>query len=134
MKALAQVEKSPFIGLGLDRWTRLQEAGVFSSHFPHSFYVLVFFSGGLVGLALLFLWVRESLVISTRLIGSASSSLVLGVVFMTLGLLEVVWNPLAIDGTSWIPLVLLAVPGLPNEASSTIAEDAEAPRIPAGLR
>ncbi len=117
------VREEPFIGLGVDRWAQLQATGLLPEHFPHSLYLFVAFSGGLIGILLLFLWLSSSMLTSAKQTGHASASLVLGIVFMTLGLLEVVWNPVAIDGTSWMPLMLMAVRSSSQPAVSAATRD-----------
>mgnify|MGYP001175520249 CR=1 FL=1 len=109
IRSLRYIEESRIIGQGIDRWPQLQQLGLLSEHYPHSLYVFVLFSGGVVGLVLLFLWLRQSLVTGMAQDGRLRPVMMIGVVFMTLALLEVVWNPLAVDGTSWFPLTLIAI-------------------------
>lgn len=110
IRATAALTGSEWSGLGIDRWSHLQSLGLLPTHFPHSLYVLVYFSGGIIGLVVLYIWLRQclrSMALADRTLMPAAA---IGSAFMTLGLLEVVWNPLALDGTSWIPIALMAVP------------------------
>ncbi|MBK0419479.1 O-antigen ligase family protein [Leucobacter sp. CSA1] len=109
ISAIRVLREEPLIGQGIDRWSYFQQLGLLPSHFPHSLYVFIAFSGGIVGLVLLFFWLSQSLIVTAKQSGGLSTPLVLGIVIMTLGLLEVVWNPIAVDGTSWIPLMIMSV-------------------------
>lgn len=106
--AMTALQGREIAGLGLDTWDLYQETGRLPAHLgPHSIYVFLAFSGGIVALALFVLFVRQAMVLSLRREGALFPGLPIGVAFLVLGLLEVVWNPAAIDGFTWIPLALV---------------------------
>lgn len=109
IQAVALIEQNPILGLGISRWGEYADMGYFSGHFPHSLYVFVAFAGGIIGLVLLYNWVRSALVNAVDREGRLDAPLALAVVFLTVGLFEVVTNPIAVDGTTWIPLALMSL-------------------------
>lgn len=124
------IDQAPLTGVGLSAWTRLQNVGLLPQHFSHSEYLMVIFSGGYIGLAL-FTWLVAALIhIGTR---SSSSDRVhlqkaLPVIaFALYGTTEVVWNPLAIDGFTWIfllvALVALSEASLENQSNVANNDD-----------
>ncbi len=92
------------VGVGLSRWEELQLVGLLPSHFAHSQILLMLFSGGVVGLAL-FTWLMAELlrVTSVQQIRHAAPTLAV----LISGLTEAVWNPLTIDGLTWVTVVVL---------------------------
>lgn len=99
-------------GLGVDAWERLQAVGLLPDNlYAHSLYVFVWFAGGFVGLVLLFAMMRNVLLAGLRRDRDPVPTLTLVITFMTLGLLELAWNPMSIDGMTWIPLALVASRG-----------------------
>jgi O-antigen ligase len=105
------IEQAPLTGVGLSAWTRLQDVGVLPQHFSHSEYLMVIFSGGYIGLGLFTLLVAAMLHVGRRSISSGVGDYrhTLPVIaFALYGTTEVVWNPLAIDGFTWI-FVLIAL-------------------------
>ncbi|QZY53061.1 O-antigen ligase family protein [Leucobacter tenebrionis] len=109
-RALEAVSENSIGGLGVDRWAYLQSSGLVSQLYQHSLYIFVYFGGGVIGLILLFLWVRQSLVSTAMFEKRLAPAAAFGTAFLMLGLLEVVSNPMALDGTLWIALSLFAVP------------------------
>lgn len=106
--AVTALQGREIIGLGLDTWDIYQEAGRLPSHLgAHSIYVFLAFSGGIIALGIFVLFVRNAMISSLRSEGGLFPGLPIGVAFLVLGLLEVVWNPAAIDGFTWIPLALV---------------------------
>lgn len=94
-------------GLGVDAWALNQRAGLLPRQLgPHSLYLFLAFSGGVVALVLFALFVRQTLVMSLRRERRLSTGVPLVVVFLVFGLLEVAWNPLAVDGFAWFALAL----------------------------
>jgi O-antigen ligase len=92
-----------FTGVGISKWYLLRDAGEAPYHFFHAGYVLVIFSGGLIGLTLWGLWVTALL--SGRVNdGKAFTAKAPIILFLLYSLTEVVWNPLSVDGLSWILL------------------------------
>lgn len=108
---LAAVREHWVLGVGLSRWDGYAGVTPVSHHYPHSQYLLVVFTAGLVGLAMyaVLTAVLLSAAVRTALVpGSGGAGLVGHVLFLlTVGLVEVVANPLAVDGLSWLLLQLL---------------------------
>lgn len=110
IRAVEAVEGSRWTGLGASAWGPLQAVGVLPQHFAHSQYLYVYFAGGIVGLVTfgLLLWslFQQPSAASWRLLfHRVAPSLALAL----LGLTEVVWNPIAFDGFSWMLVVVIAV-------------------------
>jgi hypothetical protein len=107
VSALAALRGSFTFGLGLDRWEPLTQLGVLPEHFPHNGYLLLLFSGGSIALVLFG-------VLMTTLLGrhegarDAVARLAFAELFLLTSITEVVWNPLAVDGFTWIVLALMA--------------------------
>ncbi|MCG5460140.1 O-antigen ligase family protein [Micromonospora sp. MED01] len=95
------------VGVGVSKWFHLQDIGAAPTHFFHSGYVLVIFSGGLVALTLFGLWAATLMHrgVEDGQAFTAKAPLVLLIVY---SFTEVVWNPLSVDGLTWI-VVLLAL-------------------------
>ena len=109
------------LGLGLERWTYLQNIGYMPGLFPHSQYLLVLFSGGALGIFVLFILFAAPMH-SSFTVRREQRYLVSYVIFLcVLGLTEVFWNPIAIDGQTFIviPLIVGAL-----QRSSRDARDA----------
>jgi hypothetical protein len=99
-------------GLGIDGWVINQLNGSIPPQLgAHSAFLMIYFSGGTVAIALLALFIGRSLISSMRADGSALPSLAVTATVLTIGLLEVVWNPMAVDGMMWIPLCLVISSG-----------------------
>lgn len=104
------VEDHPVSGVGVSKWTYYQDFGESPHHFFHSGFALALFAGGFVGVALFGAWLIFTL-------GSANRPGVFATVVSVTGLLsvysitEVIWNPLAIDGLTWIVAVLSSLKG-----------------------
>ncbi len=102
-------------GLGVDAWEINQQNGLLPPQlYAHSVYVFLAFSGGLVALLIFVLLVRQAMLSALRQDGRLLPALVLGLAFLLPGLLEVVWNPVAIDGFTWFPLALVVASGGPG--------------------
>jgi len=96
------------VGLGIDSWEIDQRAGLLPPNlYAHSIFVLLAFSGGIVAVAIFTLLMWQALVSALRHDGVMAPGLVVGSCVLVLGLLEVVWNPVGIDGMAWIPLALV---------------------------
>ncbi|MFF3865525.1 O-antigen ligase family protein [Micromonospora sp. NPDC001898] len=93
-------------GIGVSKWYRLQDAGDAPTHFFHSGYVLVVFAGGFVALAVWALW-ATALLHGRVDDGRAFTAKAPVVLLLVYSLTEVVWNPLSVDGLSWILLALM---------------------------
>jgi O-antigen ligase len=83
-----------------------QGIGQSPQHYFHSSYALVLFGGGLVGLALLTCW---SYLVLRGVAGDgrAVTAVAPTVLLLVYGLTEVVWNPVAFDGLSWMFVAVL---------------------------
>lgn len=116
-RALIVLRGNEITGLGVDSWAIFQRAGLVPSHLgQHSLYVFLLFSGGIVALVLLALFARQAMISAMVTDGRMRSGLALGAAFLTIGLLEVAWNPVAIDALFWVPLALvIADPQLRQE-------------------
>ncbi|MFV2102839.1 O-antigen ligase family protein [Micromonospora sp. LOL_024] len=89
------------IGVGVSKWYYLRDVGDAPHHFFHSGYVLAIFSGGFVALTLwglLLVTLLRAPVIDDRAF-SAKAPVALFVIY---SFTEVVWNPLSVDGLTWI--------------------------------
>lgn len=93
-------------GVGVSTWAALQSVGQSPHHFFHSGYALILFSGGLVGLGFLGL-VAGALLRRSSPPGTAITDSAPVVLLLVYSFTEVVWNPLAVDGLTWILVLLL---------------------------
>ncbi len=109
ISAVELTKQNPVFGWGIDQWEIFQAAGYVPSHYPHSTYLLIAFSGGAVAVAIFYFFISSSIRSHFRASDSSILNAVPAVAFMIVCLLEIAWNPLAIDGTSWIPLTLVAL-------------------------
>jgi hypothetical protein len=123
MQGLAALHGRALSGAGADRWEVLRAAGLVPDHFTHSVYLLVFFAGGLVGVALFGLWAAVVLHGAARHSRAPIADMTLGIAFLGIGLTEVVWNPLSFDSLSWAAIALSAcgswVRGHPGDADTS---------------
>ncbi len=105
---LEAVRERPLLGVGLSRWDGYDGVAAVSHHYPHSEYLLILFAAGAVGLGLYVVLTAAFLAsaTSTALVaGSGGAGLVGQVLFLlTVGLVEVVLNPLSVDGLTWLLL------------------------------
>lgn len=96
-------EDNPMSGVGLDAWSFLQETGDVSTiHFTHSFYLLLLFSGGFIALSLFTMTMIRLVyngIVDWQSVGRGS---LLPIVFLVCGITEGTWNPLTVDGLSWM--------------------------------
>ncbi|MER5332806.1 O-antigen ligase family protein [Micromonospora sp. NPDC002717] len=115
MAAREYIAGAEATGAGVSKWYYLRDIGEAPTHFFHSGYVLVIFSGGLVALTLWGLWAATLLhgAVTDGRAFSAKAPVVLLVVY---SFTEVVWNPLSVDGLSWIYVALM----LTTSASATV--------------
>ncbi|MEU4642403.1 O-antigen ligase family protein [Micromonospora sp. NPDC023814] len=106
MAAREYIAGAEATGAGVSKWYYLRDIGEAPTHFFHSGYVLVIFSGGLVALTLWGLWAATLLhgPVTDGRAFSAKAPVVLLVVY---SFTEVVWNPLSVDGLSWIYVALM---------------------------
>ncbi len=97
-------------GVGVSKWSYLQDVGESPQHFFHSGYALALFSGGVVAVALLGAWFFCLL---RGAIGAPTVNAVvpLGTLFMVYSMTEVIWNPLAVDGLTWLAVGLSCLSG-----------------------
>jgi len=104
-------------GVGVSKWSYFQEVGESPQHFFHSGYALALFSGGVVAVVLLGAW------LFCLLRGSVGVPTVAAVVplmslFMIYSTTEVIWNPLAVDGLSWLAVGLSCLIGSTSSATA----------------
>ncbi|MEU8260769.1 O-antigen ligase family protein [Micromonospora sp. NPDC048999] len=93
-------------GVGVSKWYHLRDVGEAPTHFFHSGYVLAIFAGGFIALAIWSAW-AASLLHGAVLDGRAFSAKTPMVLLLVYSFTEVVWNPLSVDGLSWIFLALM---------------------------
>jgi O-Antigen ligase len=93
-------------GVGLSKWGALQDVGESPQHFFHSSYALFLFSGGIVAVALFWLW-SFALLRARAPDGRARSNAALVVLVLAYSQTEVIWNPFAVDGLTWIYVLLI---------------------------
>ncbi|SFI00738.1 hypothetical protein E3O11_13205 [Cryobacterium levicorallinum] len=125
-RALEVLTGNEVVGLGVDGWVINQQTGLLPSNLgAHSLYIFLFFSGGAIALVVFVLFIRQAMISSLRHDGDLAPGVVLGSVFLVLGLLEVVWNPAAIDGLSWIPLSLVIMNGHKAPSPGRVGDSAE---------
>lgn len=120
LQALVSMEERWLFGRGLDAWAVLQSQGELAQHFMHSQALFVGFSGGLMGLVLYATLLAVGM--NTALHAPApmyALAVALGVLLVGLGVLEVVWNPLAVDGQTLLILPFFAL--MAQRAVSEIA-------------
>ncbi len=107
------LEEHPFTGVGLSKWAWYQEFGESSLHFFHSGYAMLLFSGGFVACALFGLWIFL-MIASTNRNEHQMAVIALAALLAIYSVTEVIWNPLAVDGLSWIVAGLASI-ALQNE-------------------
>jgi hypothetical protein len=114
-----------FTGVGVSKWAALQDIGESPQHFFHSTYALFLFAGGVVSVVLFWLW-SYLMLRAGSLDGRARGCSALVVLFLVYSQTEVIWNPLAVDGLTWIYL-LLTCGGLAALSSDAVAPDHGSP-------
>ncbi|WP_431728853.1 O-antigen ligase family protein [Verrucosispora sp. TAA-831] len=99
-------------GVGVSKWYHLRDIGEAPHHFFHSGYVLAIFAGGFVALTLWGL-LLATLLRAPVVDGRAFSAKAPVALFVIYSFTEVVWNPLSVDGLTWIfVLMVLTVSAL----------------------
>lgn len=106
------VSDHPFTGVGIDRWSLLSDLGYFGrgfDRFTHSEFLLMYFSGGIVGLVLITILLYKvtfTAIVANR---SLARGAVYPLVFAFCGIIETIWNPLTIDAGTWFFFALISV-------------------------
>ncbi|WP_327039215.1 O-antigen ligase family protein [Micromonospora maris] len=95
-------------GVGVSKWYYLRDIGEAPYHFFHSGYVLAIFSGGFVGLALL-TFLLAALLRAPVADGRAFTAKAPVALFVVYSFTEVVWNPLSVDGLTWIFVLMVLI-------------------------
>ena len=95
------------LGLGNEAWVAYQATGVLPDHYPHSQYLLLLFWGGLVGLGLFGVAIAVSVIESADYPPALPSCVAMAACLILLGFTEAFWNPLAVDGHSFMILTVL---------------------------
>jgi hypothetical protein len=93
-------------GVGLSKWGALQDVGESPQHFFHSTYALFLFSGGIVAVVLFWVW-SFAMLRAKAPNGRARSNAALVVLILAYSQTEVIWNPFAVDGLTWIYVLLI---------------------------
>jgi hypothetical protein len=130
MLGMKNVRGYEITGIGVDTWSDRQDTGDVSFHFTHSEYMLSLFGGGFIGIVLLALAVARIIHLNWKASGSLARSSAVPLIFMLGGIAEVVWNPLTIDGLTWMMLCTVALPLGPLSRGRGIA----GPRVAAAGR
>lgn len=109
IRGLSALDGQWWSGLGLDRWTYLQSAGILPLLFPHNQNLLLLFGGGILAVALLYMLLISSVRSSARDEATVGFGVAYAIFVSVLGLTEAYWNPLAFDGHTFLilPLVFL---------------------------
>ena len=106
------VSENVMTGRGIDSWKALEESGLFGQWFrglfTHSQYLLIYFSGGVIGLALFFASLFSVAHASIRRYQSLVRGAAVPLTFGICGIFEAVWNPLTIDESTWVFFALTA--------------------------
>ncbi len=111
-------------GRGVDWWETLKSSGYFGTgfqHFTHSEYLLIYFSGGLVGLAMFALIVHRIAYVAILEQNSLARGAVVPLIFAVCGIIETIWNPLTVDAGTWLFFALVSV------VCAAVTKDREAP-------
>lgn len=96
-------------GLGIDRWYTYQSVGAVPSHFPHSEYLFLLFTGG-IGAVLALFFIYTQSIRNSFIHKEASPFAIAYVAFLGVtGMTELFWNPIAADGNAFVmfPLIFL---------------------------
>lgn len=124
-------------GVGVSKWYYLRDVGEAPTHFFHSGYVLTIFAGGFIALVIWGLWATALLHGRVR-DGRAFTAKAPFVLLLIYSVTEVVWNPLSVDGLSWIFLLLMLTraAGSPRDALPAVGpvDAVDRPGGLAGLR
>jgi hypothetical protein len=130
IQALQMVDGHRLVGVGQSSYHVLQQHGVLSAHFAHSEFLLLLFAGGYVGIALFVLWTAATMRALVRGAQSATAIVPL-IAFVTYGLTEVTWNPLAFDSFAWIALALTITTArpAPDAMLATLAREGRAASV-----
>ena len=112
-------------GHGLDWWNVLLDSGYLGARFDHgqhSEYLLLYFSGGIVGLTLFGLVLYRVTYIAIVEQNSLARGAVVPLIFAVCGIFETIWNPLTVDQGTWLfyALVAACVPAVYATANSRV--------------
>lgn len=120
IKGFRALQEDPVFGLGLERWNIYQAAGLVPDHYPHNEYLIILFSGGFVGLSIFVGWIAVLLRFRNGNLTQWAATLALVSSTLIIGLTEVTWNPLALDGLFWTALAICAVPVMVHRPQSDV--------------
>ena len=95
------ISDSAITGVGVSKWYFLRDVGDSPQHFFHSGYAAILFSGGFMALTAWAMWSAGLLRAAAR-DGRAFSAKAPVVLLLVYSLTEVTWNPISVDGLSWI--------------------------------
>lgn len=119
------LDRHPVSGVGVSKWAHYQDFGESPLHFFHSGYAMVLFAGGFVGAALFSLWIFW-IVASAGRGDHAIPVTALATLLALYSVTEVVWNPLAVDGLTWIAMGIASIgstAGAPTRDRTTAHRD-----------
>lgn len=109
MLGLAALDGDWIGGLGLDRWSALQAVGLVPAHFPHSQYLVLLFAGGVLGVIGLFLLFAVTVRVAMRAPETLPFAVSYIALLCVLGMTEMFWNPLALDGNALVILPVIFI-------------------------
>lgn len=114
---LSALGENWFLGLGIDRWYTYQSVGAVPSHFPHSEYLFLLFTGGIGAVTGLFIVYTQSIRNSFSLQSGPAFAIAYVVFLGVTGMTELFWNPIAPDGNAiaMLPLLFLLSLRQPEE-------------------
>jgi hypothetical protein len=117
------LHRHPATGAGVSKWAYYQEFGESPLHFFHSGYAMLLFAGGFVACALFCFWVFSIIAAASH--GEHAIPVTALVTLLALySATEVVWNPLAVDGLSWIAVGIASIGGRRMPSTEPVARPA----------
>lgn len=117
VKARDALAGQELFGLGISRWSGYGQYRAISSHFPHSVYLLILFCGGLVAVTLLVAAVAAGILGAAGNHRDLAAAAGYAATYLTIGISEIVTNPMTVDGLTWAVMPLLAAGGAARRAS-----------------
>ncbi|MFM9275066.1 O-antigen ligase family protein [Pseudarthrobacter sp. NKDBFgelt] len=121
-----------FSGLGIDRWYTYQSVGAVPSHFPHSEYLFLLFTGGIGAVIGLFIIYTQSIKKSFIHRGAPPFAISYVAFLGVTGMTELFWNPIAADGNVFVMFPLIFLLSLVKSEVST--EDRPTIPVPSSRR
>jgi hypothetical protein len=123
--ALQLLSGHELFGLGIGRWTGYVGISEVSRHFPHSVYLLTYFSGGILSVAVFMGVLSTAVHFSQRTAGDFVATTAYVATFCVIGAAEVNANLMTVDGLIWTLLFLVsgAVVAPRSDATAQLTKD-----------